>query len=175
MTRLVVGGVVAGLLLAHGGGGLVVLLLLAAAVWMILGRLGGARGGRVAVGHSHGVGRTLLRHEGGHVVGAKATNNFRKARVSKHEGLVTLRDPEKLTPAQYMAFCKVGEVAAGTGEGCSADRRNYREEIGRLKAQGKTPAEIRKEQRIADKLADRWASHPDVDHWADRLDERGRL
>lgn len=173
MTRLVVGGALLGLLLAHGGGGLVVLLLLGAGVWALLARSGGS--GRIAVGHAHGVGRTLLRHEGGHVVGAKATNNFRSAWVRPDSGFVRLRDPEKLTPVQYMAFCKVGEKAAGTSAGCSGDRRNVREEKARLRAQGHTEADIRKAERVADRLAARWAASPDVDRWADRLDERGQL
>lgn len=174
MTRLVVGAALLGLLLAHGGAGLVVVLLLGVGVWALFVR-GGEGQGRVAVGHAHGTGRKILVHEGGHMVGAKAMKNFEKARVTRHDGYVRLRDAEKLTPAQYMAFCEVGEKAAGTPEGCSADRRNYKAEIRRLKAQGKTPAEIRKEKRAADKLSNGWAASPDVDKWADKLGEKGRL
>lgn len=152
----------------------------ALAAWWLWSRLGGrgvAGQARGLVGHSHGAGRTLLRHEGGHVVGAKSMRAFDRAWVGSDSGYVRLQRSkvDKLTPAQYLAFCKVGELAAGTSAGCSGDRRNYRAEVGRMRSGGSSAAEIAKAQRIGDMMAARWAASPDVDRWADRLGERKRM
>ena len=44
-----------------------------------------------------------------------------------------------------------------------------------MRRNGASDAEIRKAERAAEKMAARWGNHPDVDKWADRLGERGRL
>lgn len=137
---------------------------------------GGRLSARASFGHSHGgTPEKILNHEGAHVTGAKATGNFRKARVWRDGGVVTLKDPDKMSPAEYMAFMKAGEVAVGSGEGCSADRAAVREEVRRLKRQGVTPKDIRREVSESNRLAKKWAASPDVSKWAGKLGEKGKL
>lgn len=177
MIRLIVGGALLGLLLAHAGPhatGVVVLGGAAVAAWALLG----GRGSRTATGHAHGHGRALLRHEGGHIhaagqIGARVTS----ATVSNGSGLVELHraDVARMTSQQYIAFMRTGRYAGGSTVGCSGDDRNIREEKARMRAAGATPAEVRAVERAADSDARRYARSGRVDHWADKLGERGRL
>lgn len=140
-----------------GSSGGVLLVLICLALFA-LSRLGG-RGGRVAEGHSHG-GKVRL-HEGAHYAAAvKMGAPVKATKVSDGGGFVQLRNPDKLTPRQYMAFMYAGEAAAG-GSGCSADRANIRQEKARMRSAGMSEAEIRRTERLAWSDAKTYARHAD--------------
>lgn len=133
---------------------------------------------RVAAGHAHGHGRTLLRHESGHIVAAEQTGT----RVKKiHLGVLgdsyvqlNRQDAENMSPRDYMAFMLSGRYAAGTGAGCSSDDKQVKVERDRLRRHGWSPAQVRREVRQAESDARRYARSGRVDYWADRLD-KGKL
>nr|WP_168172089.1 hypothetical protein [Pseudonocardia sp. AL041005-10] len=179
MTQTVGGAAVAGLVLLAAGRTVpgVVTLGLAVAVLVLVSRARAALA-RPAVGHAHGAGRALLRHEGGHLHAAsKVGARVRSATVSKDSGLVELHraDVDRMSSRQYMAFMKAGRAAAGSAVGCSADDANVRDERRRMSRSGMSAAEIRRVERQADGDARSWARSGQVDRWADRLGERGRL
>lgn len=156
MKALLVAGlgglVLAGVARGHlGGGALLMLVLAVAGCWVLSGRTSG----RSAVGHGHG--DKVRLHEGAHIAAAKAMGAAIKAAwVRGSSGLVELRNPERLTSREYMAFMKSGEAATG-GEGCSGDRANVRAEKQRMRATGMSAAEIRKVERQAGGDARRYA------------------
>lgn len=139
---------------------------------------GAAGAGRIAVGHSHGAGRPLLRHEGNHVHTARSEGvRIVSATVTTSSGLVTMHrgDVERMSSRAYLAFMYAGKAAAGTAVGCSADMANVRDERRRMQAAGLTGAEVRKIDSLAQADAERYARSSKVDKYADRLGERGRL
>lgn len=133
--------------------------------------------GRIAAGHSHGAGKMLLRHEGGHLAAAsKIGVRVTSATVSKDSGLVSLhrKDVARMSPRDYMAFMLSGRAAAGS-VGCSADLANVRDEQKRMRKAGASAAEVRAAVRAAESDARRIGRSGAVDKWASRLGERGKL
>ncbi|MDN5917935.1 MAG: hypothetical protein L0I76_23045 [Pseudonocardia sp.] len=159
------------------GGWAIVLGLGILAVRFRPGR-GAAGAGRITVGHSHGAGRPLLRHEGNHVHTARSEGvRVVSATVTPSSGLVKMHrgDVERMSSRAYLAFMYAGKAAAGTAVGCSADRANVRAERRRMQGAGLTTAEVRKIDALAQADAARYARSSKVDKYADRLGERGQL
>lgn len=133
--------------------------------------------GRIVAGHSHGAGKMLLRHEGGHLAAAaKIGVRVTSATVSKDSGLVSLHraDVARMSSRDYMAFMLSGQAAAGS-VGCSADMANVRAEQKRMRDAGATPAEVRAAVRGAKSDANRYGRSSAAAKWASRLGERGKL
>lgn len=125
---------------------------------------------REAFAHGHGHGTTLLRHEAGHLAAAEGEGLAVKAvRVGGGSGYVELKNPDRLTPEQYLTFMLAGRYAAGTGAGCSADNGNVRAERRRMASQGMTRAQISAVERRAHSKAKSYGRSSRVDAHARKL------
>lgn len=134
---------------------------------------------RGVVGHAHGYGRTVLRHEGGHLTAAAEIGaRVRSARVFWSGGgevRLARTDAENMSARDYVAFMRAGRYAAGTGAGCSHDDAQVELEQARLVHNGARPAKARRIVEQGDADARRYGRSAQVDVYADRLGEKGRL
>lgn len=166
--------VIAGLKLAASGYPAMLLgaIVVAAVLWV--GTAPGSpapAGARYVSGHSHGLRKFIAKHEGGHVVAAKAVGGrVTSAWMTDDEGLVQARIPDE--PVKVVAFLAAGRAAVNSGRGCSADDAEIRKELRRVPSRDR--AQVKRDGlRLARRITS--SRSGEVKRFADRLIEKGRL